>query len=388
MTETMTAASVMTTGESQKRTPVVPADVHNFAVSDGYTLHVETHGNPSDGTWKPTILYFHGGWGPLRNDLELVPLNVFQVIYFHQRGWGKSTPTGSVSNNTLDKVVEDAKLIHDSFSKDKKVVVFGGSNGATIALKYAAKHSDTISGVVLRGYWAMTPEQISWDYFGAGKRSIFPEEWKKACEIVECEKAEDFLSKFKEKLGLLTDENAPVSQQEISARTKIGCAWLRFDALGAAINAVPRDVCIYSKDINEENLTMSGHAKKPEWFQLHPLESARIGVHIYAQEHRIPDLSNLLKREDIIVHFIHGRFDMLCPPKFGFELTEYANRELELSGRRNSLWKTTIVEHAAHSDSDPGMGQVIRNALLEIVATQDNISGESSIDSEASTLLT
>jgi hypothetical protein len=216
----------------------------------------------------------------------------------------------------------------------------------------------------------MTPEQISWDYLGAGKRSIFPEEWKRACEIVGCEKANDFLIKFKEKLGLLTDENAPVSPQEMSARTKIGCAWLRFDALGAAINSVPRDVCTYSNVINEKDPTYLEN--NPEWFQIHPLESARIGVHIYAQEHRVPDLSNLLKRGDIIVHFIHGRFDMLCPPTFGFEITEYAKRELELVGRRNSLWKTTIVEHAAHSDSDPGMGEVIRNALLEIVATEEN----------------
>lgn len=101
-----------------------------------YRLHVEAHGEDcaplgaaappsslSDNAPPPAgpaagrspaahpLLYFHGGWGPLNGDLEVVPADFF-TIYFHQRGWGLSEPAGDITNNTLSDVIDDAQLLH------------------------------------------------------------------------------------------------------------------------------------------------------------------------------------------------------------------------------------------------------------------------------------
>lgn len=43
----------------------------------------------------------------------------------------------------------------------QKWAVFGGSNGATLALLYAARYTSYVSGVVTRGYWSSN-SPVAW----------------------------------------------------------------------------------------------------------------------------------------------------------------------------------------------------------------------------------
>lgn len=308
-------------------------------VPGGYTLHVEIHGNCSG---RP-LLYFHGGWGPLNSDLNVVPSS-YRIVYFHQRGWGLSQPQGSIVNNTYLDVIEDAQVIRNYLGIHVPWVVFGGSNGATLAMMYSAQYAQHVAGVVVRGYWAMTLDQVSWDYLGAGKRTIWPEEWKRVCDIVNCSGA-DLLESYRKELAGPPGDDGCNSDAPPSV-CSVGCAWLRWDALGEAIAEVPSNMC---------NPTGS----KIEWYQLHPAAASRLGVHFYLRKHVVPDLTNLLASGKP-VHFINGRFDMLCPPGFAAELVFKA----EDIGATS--WKHTIVEHAAHSGTDPGMTHAIRDALTHV----------------------
>ena len=78
--------------------------------------------------------------------------------------------------------------------------IVGASNGATLALQYASTFPDNVERVVLRGYWSVTPEELSWDYFGPGKRNIFPLEWKIFCDVVNCDSDSNLLKQYFEAL--------------------------------------------------------------------------------------------------------------------------------------------------------------------------------------------
>lgn len=316
-------------------------------VSGGHTLHVEIHGNCSG----PSLLYFHGGWGPKLTDFRIVP-SAYRIVYFHQRGWGLSEPMGSLQENGFDQVIKDAKLIRDKYavSVDDRWAVFGLSNGATLALMYAARYPETVMGVVLSGYWAMTPSQLAWDYFGAGKPTIYPEEWQMACDKVGCT-GSDILAKYHSRLSGPSGDDGCDGPDRPPA-CDLACSWLRWDALGAAIDLVPQDVCATTNPRGERN-----------WYQMHPLAAARLGLDAYLQKHSLPDLRGLVTSL-VNVHFVTGRFDGLCPPSFAAE----AVKEAQKLGATS--WKAEIVEHAAHSMADPGMNSALKRALGALIDGQ------------------
>ena len=78
----------------------------------------------------------------------------------------------------------------------------------------------------------------------------------------------------------------------------------------------------------------------------------------------IPDITDLV-RQKVPANFIHGRYDMLCPPMFGYKMVA---KDKKL-GADTGLWKITVVEHAAHSANDEGMTEAIQDALRKIIAT-------------------
>jgi len=292
---------------------------------DGHRLHVESHGNPRA---QQSLLYFHGGWGPLTSDLGFVP-SEYRTVYFHQRGWGKSQPQGSLSNNTFKDIVEDAERIR-AFLGITRWVVFGGSTGAALALQYAADFPDSVAGVVLRGYWALTPEHLAWNYFGPGKRTIYPAEWARLCARVGCDAGSDGRD-------LLPRVYEALRRSDASSDA-IAAAWLGWDALGSAITPATAP---------------KGEGSTPEeWHGRNPRLAALLGLHFYNQTNAAPS-TTALEAAGVRVVFIHGRLDLLCPPSFGAALADAAG----------GGWEVRVVELAMHSARDPGMAAALTEAL-------------------------
>ena len=128
-------------------------------VKTGLSLYTVELGNP-DGA---PMLVLHGGWGPADNEWHRLDIlneeirSKFRIIYFHQRGWGRSKieeVTGTDTSTGIDANIADCEVLRQHFGIDKWAVVYGGSNGATLGLAYAAKYfGSTVSGLVLRGLW-------------------------------------------------------------------------------------------------------------------------------------------------------------------------------------------------------------------------------------------
>ncbi|GEM_PF-6274391 len=108
------------------------------------------------------ILNFHGGPGyprahiPQRGPLWEGMLAHYTFIYFHQRGsgWsGKITDlrqvVGQESLYSLDTYVDDARYITRRLEPDSKVVVFGKSAGGFLAMLFAVKYPEMVSGAIV-----------------------------------------------------------------------------------------------------------------------------------------------------------------------------------------------------------------------------------------------
>ncbi len=56
----------------------------------------------------------------------------------------------------------------------EKIILFGGSWGSTLALAYAETYPENVSGIVIRGIFTATQEELD-HYYSGGVKIIFPE---------------------------------------------------------------------------------------------------------------------------------------------------------------------------------------------------------------------
>src|SRR4051794_16952489 len=89
-------------------------------VGDSHQLYVQDWGNPK--TKVPNV-YLHGGPGNGCDNKDKKKFNpdLHRVIFFDQRGSGKSLPTGSLEHNTTDKLVADIDAVANHLKLDKFV---------------------------------------------------------------------------------------------------------------------------------------------------------------------------------------------------------------------------------------------------------------------------
>jgi proline iminopeptidase len=103
-------------------------------------------------------------------------LRRWRVVLFDQRGAGRSTPRGALSNNTTQDLLADVERVRAALGIERWLVM-GGSWGATLALLYAARHGDVVRGLLLRGLFLARRIELDW-YFG-GAAALRPEAWQR-----------------------------------------------------------------------------------------------------------------------------------------------------------------------------------------------------------------
>jgi proline iminopeptidase len=139
-----------------------------------HQLCLELHGNP-DGL---PVICLHGGPGAGTSPMmhRFFDLDKFHVLCFDQRGAGRSLPVADLTANTTEHLIDDISWIaaHVGF---KRFALFGGSWGATLALLYASRHVENILGIVLRGAFLATEQDLLWLY-GGGAEVLYPAAWR------------------------------------------------------------------------------------------------------------------------------------------------------------------------------------------------------------------
>jgi len=132
---------------------------------DGHEVYVEQVGNP-DG--EP-VIFLHGGPGSSCKDHHRCFFNPekYHVILMDQRGAGKSRPLGRLKHNSTNHLMLDMEMVREKLGIEKWLL-FGGSWGARLALLYAQKHVQRVSGLILRGTFLAREKDADW-FFKDGR---------------------------------------------------------------------------------------------------------------------------------------------------------------------------------------------------------------------------
>src|SRR3989344_472266 len=281
-----------------------------FDTGDGHSLYYEFCGNPKG---KP-VVYLHGGPGAGINKASRRFFNPkkFNVLLFDQRGAGKSSPLGSMKNNNTWTLAEDIKKLLAHFGM-KKVFVFGGSWGSTLALVFAIKNPEMVSGMLLRGIFLSYDGDVRYAFEGPAKE-LFPEQVERFLKPVPKSLRKNPFAFYAQK----------IASKNPATRKKFAFAYASFEQF------------LLSLEFNEKKAIAK--TKKWNFFAGAKIESGYLAKKCFLQENFI--LKNAHKLSGIPVTIVHGRYDMVCSPKSALKLHK------ALKGSK--LFFTT----AGHSASD------------------------------------
>ena len=291
--------------------------------SDGHEIYFEVKGNSS----STPIVFLHGGPGArvVSAHYDFFNPKLFFSILFDQRGCGKSKPFCELKNNNIQNLILDMERIREKLGL-QKWILFGGSWGSTLALYYAINYPERCLGLVLRGVFLGTRNEIDW--FLCGMRKFYPEAHKlllKGLNFSELEQptSDEILKRGSE---LIFSKNEEVSQ-------KAANAWAKYEMSCSTLDYRERE--------------MSGSSA---------LSLAKIELHYFLNNCFLKDneiLDNVKKIRNIPIYIIQGRHDTICPPFTALKL-------------RNKLTnsKLIMVENAGHSAFETG----IKNALIKSIS--------------------
>jgi len=158
---------------------IVPYDHGMLDVGDAQSIYWETVGNP-DGA---PALCLHGGPGSGCSPgwRRYFDPNRCRIILFDQRGCGRSVPHASgagvnLAVNTTNHLLADIERLRTRLGVERWLVL-GGSWGSTLALAYAQRYPERVSGLILFSVATTTESEIAWITRGVG--AYLPEAWER-----------------------------------------------------------------------------------------------------------------------------------------------------------------------------------------------------------------
>jgi len=315
------------TKENIKLWPQIePFQTDYLKVSDLHQIYYELCGNPEG---QP-VFVLHGGPGAGSSPYYRRFFNPdkFLIVQHDQRGAGKSKPFAEIRENTTQNLVQDIERLRQHLKLDK-IILFGGSWGATLGLAYGETYPKNVSGMVLRGIFTATKNEIDHFYHG-GVSTFFPETYEKLIESV----PEPDRKSLPEALFKMLQSEDPAQ------RAKYSLLWTKYEYKIGALETP--DELIKALD-NED----SG-----QFYAFSLLENYYMANDCFLEEGQLLQKTN--KIQDIPIILVNGRYDMICPPITAYWL----HRKLPKS-------KLVIAEGAGHWMGDPPIERALLKAMKE-----------------------
>ncbi len=296
--------------------PLEPFKSQSISVSPQHRLYLEQSGTASGFP----ALFLHGGPGSQTRPehRRYFDADFYHVVLFDQRGCGRSTPAGSIEQNTTWHLVEDIETIRCELGIDRWLL-FGGSWGSTLALAYATTHPERVAGMILRGVFLASRAELEW--YLSGLRNFIPAAWERLTDGV----GNDIIERYQ------SEVNHPDSSRAVAAARR----WVEYENSVMAIGAAAAPEA--GAAVDERALLARARV------QLHYL-----AANCYLRESELMLAASAVQAPTIIVQ---GRTDMVCPP-----ITAY-----QLSARLPSA-QLRIIEQAGHAASGPRLAHALRVA--------------------------
>lgn len=294
-----------------------------LSVSPLHRLYFEESGNPIG---QP-VVFLHGGPGSGTdgNHRRYFDPQHYRIILFDQRGAGKSVPHASLEENDTFELVKDLEKLKAHLQIDQWIV-FGGSWGSLLGMVYALMHPESIKGLILRGIFLCSEEDLNW-FYNYGAPQILPDAY------------EQLLSLVNPNEGIFPSYHKLLNDTDPQIALNAAKIWSSYEAKALKIK------------FDQEFLERIFDPKKS-------LSIARIECHYFLNRGFLPStdwlVSQLNKLNSIPMKIIHGRYDIICPVKNAWLLKKACpNAQL------------VIVEGAGHAGSEPGIAEALILATNE-----------------------
>lgn len=274
-------------------------------VGDGHTLYFEDWGNPK----AHPIMHLHGGPGSgfSARTKKLYNPKTQRVIFFDQRGAGKSTPHASTYKNTTAHLVADIEKVRTHLGIEC-MHVSGGSWGSTLALVYAIKHPERVTRLLLWGIYLA--RQFENDFVNGGcPRHFFPEAWERFIAPVPKAERRNGNAIMRFYAGKIRSKNRAVAKRFAEEWTLWECILMTFTY--------------------DPVKTLKFVKRDPDTLSVAVLET-----HYFLNKCFIPNnyiLKNINKIKHIPCAVAHGYFDMCTPPVAAHELRRAYGKKLSLT---------------------------------------------------------
>ena len=294
-----------------------------------HTIYFEEYGNP---TGIP-VIFLHGGPGSGCNEGQkaIFDYKKYRVIFLDQRGSGKSTPKGSIKNNTTLELIDDIEAVR-KYLKIESWIVVGGSWGATLGLAYAQVHKSKVESIILRALFLGTKEEIDWAFFDS------PLKFRP--ELIY--RLNDFLNN-KKLINPIFALGKMLESKNNQTRNLGANLWLAYESNLSTIKF----------NYNSFNKVLSNSINETKLIPNTPfLEWHYIKNNFFLKPNQL--LKNKHKLSKIQISIIQSDYDLLCPP-----LTSYNFA----SGLPNC--KVFRISNAGHYISDPGVREMMKKLLDE-----------------------
>lgn len=306
--------------------PIKPYCTGMLQVDELHEIYWEESGNPNG----VPVLFLHGGpgIGTEESYRTFFDPNFYRIILFDQRGCGKSRPCASLTNNTTWDLVEDINKLRD-FLVIERCLLFGGSWGSTLALAYAIKYPENVSGMILRGIFLSRQQELDW-FYKAGAHEFSPKAWQIFTEGIPQEKQHDLLTAYHDDLH----SNSYWTQIHAAA------AWVLWEF--ANLQAVPDarlNLLLNSKFLFHIFSVLYADQNKAQ---------AKIENHYFLNKCFFETdnwiIENIEKIKDIPAVIIQGEYDRICPWENAADLHQHWP---------NSTFQ--LIPNAGHASSEPGL---------------------------------
>lgn len=306
--------------------PVEPYSSEILNTGDEHKIYVERCGNQNG----IPILFLHGGpgGGCKPDHRQFFDASKYNIILFDQRGAGRSTPYGEIRHNDTQRLIFDIEIIRKRYEIDQWCL-FGGSWGATLALKYALEHRKRVDALILRGTFLARKSDFDWFLGSTGAARILPQEWQEFLTSIGLTSSEDILPYLYEQ----------ITSHKYEVQKKTALAWDKWSGavVGYSFNK-PLETMV-----SDENMAIS-RAK----IELHYASN-----NYFLEENEILDNVNIIQQIKTII--VHGGRDITCLPESSWSLQN------KLSNSRLQILRT-----AGHLSSDADTVDALVAATEEI----------------------
>jgi proline iminopeptidase len=284
-----------------------PYNTKNLKVDSLHTLKIRRFGNPKG----IPVIFLHGGPGAPTDNYcsRFFDKRYYNIVLFDQRGCGTSSPLSELKNNNTQELINDIEKIRLECNF-RKIVLFGGSWGASLAILYMIQYPKNVLTYIIRGF-CLLKENIFTESF----KNMYMDNWNNFLNLGYKNSIKKTIEKYHNQIK---KKNIKYIDNWIN---------LEFNCLTVHNNSK------YKMSRNDKYITSL-------------LESYYFKNNFFIEPNFI--LKNANKISKIPGYIIHGRLDVICNPKDSFDLHQL----LPLS-------RLILIEGAGHSYLDPPLTKTL-----------------------------